>query len=65
MAKKKKAVAIPSLRKQILGTIKELDGIEKDLAKVQATLERFLNRPNYTGEDEYYVDLRALIRKRP
>jgi hypothetical protein len=64
MAKKKKPSAIPSLRTQIRGAMRELDGIEKDLAKVQATLEKFLNRPNYTGEDEYYADLRALIRKR-
>jgi hypothetical protein len=63
MAKKKKP-AIPILRNQIQVAMKELEGIEKDLAKVQATLERYLNRPNYTGEDEYYADLRALIRKR-
>jgi len=63
MAKKKKP-AIPILRNQIRGAIKELDGIEKDLAKVQATLERYLNRPNLDGEDEYFADLRTLIRKR-
>jgi len=64
MAKKKRTSAIPSLRKQIRGAIKGLDGIEKDLVKVRATLKRFLNRPNYTGEDEYFADLRALRRKR-
>jgi hypothetical protein len=64
MARKMKPVVVPGLRKQIRGAIKELDDIEKDLEKVQATLERFLNRPQATGEDEYYADLRALIRKR-
>jgi hypothetical protein len=64
MAKKKKP-AIPSLRNQIRQTIKELDGIEKDLAAVQATLERYLKRPQrLLGEDEYFADLRALTRRK-
>jgi replication fork clamp-binding protein CrfC len=63
MAKKKKP-AIPILRNQIQVAMKELDGIEKDLAKVQATLERYLNQPNLSGEEEYLADLRTLLRKR-
>lgn len=64
MAKKKKPVAIPTLRKKIRETINELDGIEKDLAKVQATLERYLHQPNLDGEDDYRFELRSLIRQR-
>lgn len=64
MAKKKKLVAIPTLRKKIRDTINELDGIEKDLAKVQATLEGYLKQPDFEGEDDYRFDLRALIRQR-
>ena len=64
MAKKKNG-AIPSLRKRIRGTVKELQGVERDLARAQATLQRYLNRTTYVrGEDEYFADLRALIGKR-
>jgi hypothetical protein len=65
MAKKRKPSAIPILRNQIRGAIKELDGIEKDLAEVQATLERYVNQPKLDGEEEYLVDIRRVIRKRP
>jgi hypothetical protein len=64
MAKKKKRVAIPSLRKDLRETIRDLEGLQKDLVKVQANLERFLNRPRVGGEDEWLADLRALTRQR-
>lgn len=64
VAKKKNTVGIADIRKKILQTRNELSDIEKDLAHVQAVLEKFLNHSRIRGEDEYFADLRALTRKR-
>jgi hypothetical protein len=64
MAKKKKPVAIHNLRNDLRETIRDLGVLEKDLAKVQANLKRFLNQPGLNGDPEYLVELRAMMRRR-
>jgi len=64
MAKKKTRVAIHNLRNDLREAIRDLGALEKDLAKVQATLKRFLNQRGLNGEPEYLVDLRAMMRRR-
>lgn len=63
MAKKKKPASVRKLRSRLRETIGELERLDRDLARVQTNLQRFLKQPRFGGEDDYFVDLRAKIRR--
>ena len=70
MAKKKKrAAAIQKSYKRLQGDLKGLGDIEKDLARVQANLRKFLDQVAVASGPEYLVERlkkiqRTIIRRR-